>query len=178
LRENHSRLIQISSDGVFSGAKGKYTEEDFPDATDIYGTAKLLGEVRESHAITIRVSIIGHELGTSTGLLEWFLSQESQCRCFTRSIFSGLPTVVLAEIIRDIVVPRSELTGIYHVAAMPISKFDLLSLVAEIYGKKIEIIPETQRVIDRSLTADKFYRQTGYSAPGWRQLVETMYSYR
>ena len=134
--------------------------------------------MREPHAITIRASIIGHELGTSTGLLEWFLSQKAQCRGFTHAIFSGLPTVVLAAIIRDIIVPRSELTGIYHVAAKPISKFDLLTLIAEIYRKRIDIIPEAKPVIDRSLIADKFRNRTGYSAPGWSQLVQTMYSHR
>ena len=86
-----ARLIQISTDGVFSGSRGGYTEDDFPDATDVYGMAKLLGEVRDSHAITLRTSIIGHELQTKTGLLEWFLSQHDQCHCYSRYIFSGFP---------------------------------------------------------------------------------------
>lgn len=171
-----ARLIQISSDGVFSGLKGSYTEDDCPDATDAYGIAKILGEVRESHAITIRTSILGHELASKSGLLEWFLAQDRQCRCYTRAIFSGLPTVVLAKILRDVVIPNRDLTGIYHVASQPISKYDLLRSVAKIYKKNIEIVPDDRVVIDRSLSADKFSRATGYVVPDWTQLIQTMHS--
>ena len=171
-----ARLIQISSDGVFSGLKGSYTEDDCPDATDAYGIAKILGEVRESHAITIRTSILGHELASKTGLLEWFLAQDRQCRCYTRAIFSGLPTVVLARILRDIVLPTRELSGIYHVASQPISKHDLLRIVAKVYNKNIEIIPDDRVIIDRSLATDKFARATGYVVPDWTQLIQTMHS--
>ena len=130
-RLSGSRLIQISSDGVFSGTRGGYTEDDLPDANDVYGVSKLLGEISEPHAITLRTSIIGHELQSRGGLLEWFLSQQGQCSCYTRAIFSGFPTIVLADLIRDVVIPRPDLHGIYHVATRPISKFDLLQLVAE-----------------------------------------------
>lgn len=173
-----ARLIQISSDGVFSGSRGGYTEDDYPDASDVYGIAKLLGEVSEPHAITLRTSIIGHELQTRTGLLEWFLSQDNQCRCYSRVIFSGFPTVVLAQLIRDVLLPRPDLHGIYHVASEPISKFDLLSLVAEVYGKSIEIIPLDEPVIDRSLNADRFRAATGYVAPAWPELISIMHSYK
>lgn len=173
-----ARLVQISSDGVFSGSRGGYKEDDLPDACDVYGIAKLLGEVSEPHAITLRTSIIGHELQTKTGLLEWFLSQGDQCRCYTRAIFSGFPTVVLAQVIRDVVLPRPDLHGVYHVATQPISKFDLLRLVAEIYGKSIEIVPDDQLVIDRSLNAERFRAATGYVPPNWPQLIKLMYSYR
>lgn len=172
------RLVQISSDGVFSGSRGGYTEEDLPDATDLYGIAKLLGEVRDPHAITLRTSIIGHEIETKDNLLEWFLSQKDRCRCFTRAIFSGLPTVVLAQIVRDVVIPRPGLSGVYHVAASPISKFDLLSVVSRQYKKSIVIVPDSTVAIDRSLIADRFQRATGYVPPSWSQLVRTMHSYR
>ena len=95
-RRSGTRLIQISSDGVFSGMRGGYSEDDAPDASDLYGISKLLGEVADPHAITLRTSIIGHELQSRGGLLEWFLSQQGQCRCYTRAIFSGFPTIVLA----------------------------------------------------------------------------------
>ncbi len=173
-----ARLIQIGSDGVFSGARGGYSEDDSPDADDIYGISKLLGEVAAPHAITLRTSIIGHELQSGSGLLEWFLSQQDQCRAFTRAIFSGFPTIVLADLIRDVVVPRPDLHGVYHVASAPISKFDLLQLVAKRYGKAIELIADDRASPDRSLVAARFAQATGYVAPGWPALVEAMYSDR
>lgn len=173
-----ARLIHISTDGVFSGSKGGYTEDDFPDARDVYGLSKLLGEVNYPHAITLRTSIIGHELQGANGLLGWFLSQQGSCKCFSRVVFSGLPTVVLAKIIRDVVIPQAHLFGVYHVAAQPISKFDLLRLVAEEYGKSIKIIPLDEPVIDRSLNADRFRAATGYVPPAWPELVSIMHSYK
>jgi len=169
-----ARLIQISPDGVFSGSRGAYTEDDLPDANDLYGVAKLLGEVSEPHAVTLRTSIIGHELQTKAGLIEWFLSQGEQCRCYTRAIFSGFPTVVLAGVIRDVIIPRPALHGVFHVATQPISKYDLLRLVAEVYGKKIEIIADDSVVIDRSLNSGRFASATGYVAPGWPELIGIM----
>ncbi len=169
------RLIQIGSDGVFSGGRGAYAEDDVPDADDVYGTSKLLGEVDAPHAITLRTSIIGHELQGAGGLLEWFLSQEGECRCYTRAVFSGFPTIVLADLIRDVVIPRPDLCGIYHVATRPISKFDLLRLVAERYGKPIHLIADDRPAPDRSLVAGRFERATGYAAPDWPTLVDAMY---
>lgn len=173
-----ARLVHISTDGVFSGMRGGYTEDEPPEAKDIYGVSKHLGEVRYPHTITLRTSIIGHELQTAHGLIDWFLSQQNKCKCFTRAIFSGFPTVVLAQIIRDIVIPRTDLFGIYHVAAEPISKFDLLRLVAEVYGKSIDLVPDDQVVIDRSLNAARFRAATGYVAPAWPELITIMHSYK
>jgi dTDP-4-dehydrorhamnose reductase len=170
-----ARLIQIGSDGVFSGTRGAYTEDDVPDANDIYGISKLLGEVAAPHAITLRTSIIGHELQSGSGLLEWFLSQQEQCRCYTRAIFSGFPTIVLADLIRDVIIPRPDLHGVYHVATRPISKFDLLQLVARRYGKPIRLIPDDRENPDRSLVAARFEKATGYVAPDWPTLVDLMY---
>jgi dTDP-4-dehydrorhamnose reductase len=178
-RLSGARLIQISSDGVFSGKKqGSYTEDDPPDADDVYGISKLLGEITEPHAITLRTSIIGHELQSRAGLLEWFLSQQGRCSCYTQAIFSGFPTTVLAGLIRDVVIPRPNLNGIYHVATRPISKFDLLQLVAKRYGKSIELIPDDRAAPNRSLVAARFEKATGYVAPDWPTLVDLMYSDR
>ena len=174
----NARLIHISSDGVFSGKAGSYTEANLPDATDPYGISKLLGEVHAPHTITIRSSIIGHELSVKTGLLEWFLEQEGECRCFTRAIFSGLPTVVLAAVIRDVVIPMPELHGIYHVSSDPISKFDLLRIVAKEYGKTISMVADDTVVIDRSLISDRFREITQYEPPSWPELVKIMHTYR
>ncbi|BBO99938.1 dTDP-4-dehydrorhamnose reductase family protein [Sulfuriferula nivalis] len=173
-----ARLIHISTDCVFSGKRGEYTEDDPADAVDVYGKSKFLGEVNYPHAITLRTSTIGHELQSTHGLLDWFLSQHEQCKGFTRAIFSGLPTVVFAQVIRDIVIPRTDLFGLYHVAGKPIAKYDLLRLIAEAYGKSIEIVQDDQFTIDRSLIADRFHAATGYIAPDWPELIKSMHSYQ
>lgn len=173
-----ARLVHISTDCVFSGEKGGYVEDDFPDADDLYGRTKLLGEVDYPHAITLRTSIIGHELAGNRSLVNWFLAQEESVRGYTRAIFSGLPTVELARLVRDVVVPRPELRGLYHVAADPIAKFDLLRLVADVYGKRIVIEPNDALVIDRSLNPGRFHAATGYSAPPWETMIRTMHEYR
>lgn len=173
-----ARLIHISTDCVFSGENGGYSENDYADARDVYGKSKLLGEVDYPHVINLRTSTIGHELQSTRGLLDWFLSQEGRCKGYTRAIFSGLPTVVFAQIIRDVVIPNAELSGLYHVAAKPINKFDLLKLIAKVYGKSIDIVPDDQLVIDRSLDAKRFQLATGYIAPEWPELIEQMYLYK
>jgi dTDP-4-dehydrorhamnose reductase len=173
-----ARLVHISTDCVFSGDRGGYSEADQSDARDLYGKSKFLGEVNYQHAITLRTSIIGHELLSAHGLIEWFLSRQGQCKGFTKAIFSGLPTAVLAQVIRDVVIPRPSLHGVYHVASEPISKYQLLKLVAEIYGKSIEILPDDSLVIDRSLNAERFGNATGYLSPSWPDLVREMKAYQ
>ena len=173
-----ARLLHVSTDCVFSGEKGAYTEDDFADARDVYGKSKALGEVTYPHAITLRTSTIGHELQSRFGLLAWFLSQEGSCKGYTRAVFSGLPTVVFAQIVRDVVIPHKELFGLYHVAAKPIAKFDLLKLIADVYGKAIDIVPEDNLVVDRSLDAKRFQLATGYVAQEWPELIKLMHAYQ
>ena len=169
-----ARLVHISTDCVFSGAKGGYREEDAPDARDIYGRSKLLGEVDYPHAVTLRTSIIGHELNSAHGLIGWFLAQQGNINGYTHAIFSGLPTCELARVIRDFVLPRAELTGVHHGAAQPISKYELLKLVNQEYGKGLKIEPYDQIKIDRSLNATRFREVTGYVAPAWPDLIAKM----
>jgi dTDP-4-dehydrorhamnose reductase len=169
-----ARLVHVSTDCVFAGTRGMYTEDDFPDANDLYGRSKYLGEVDYPNAVTVRTSIIGHELASAHGLVGWFLSQQGQVRGFRRAVFSGLPTVELARVIRDHVLPRPELHGVHHVSAEPINKYDLLKLVAETYGKSIEIQPDDRLVIDRSLDSKRFRALTGYAPPSWPELVRLM----
>ena len=173
-----ARLIHVSTDCVFSGEKGGYLETDYADARDVYGKSKALGEVVYPHTITLRTSTIGHELQTKYGLLDWFLSQEGNCKGYTQAIFSGLPTVVFAQVIRDVVIPNKQLSGLYHVAAEPIGKYELLKLIAEIYGKTIDIVPDDKLVIDRSLNAELFNKATAYVAPDWRSLIKSMHLYQ
>lgn len=173
-----ARLIHISTDCVFAGTKGNYRESDPADATDLYGKSKHLGEVTYPNTITLRTSIIGHELSSSHALLGWFLAQEGQVKGYTKAIFSGLPTVEVARLVREVVLPRPELSGLYHVASAPIAKYDLLKLIADVYGKKIEIIPDDALVIDRSLNAERFKDATGYVAPPWPELVKRMFEFK
>jgi len=172
-----ARLIHISTDCVFAGTRGSYRESDIGDAQDLYGRSKLLGEVDYVNAVTLRTSIIGHELGSAHGLIGWFLAQSGPVKGFTRAIFSGLPAVELARVIRDYVLPRVDLRGVYHVSAAPISKYELLRLVAQVYRKAIEILPVDEPLIDRSLDSTRFRGLVGYDPPAWPALVQTMHEF-
>jgi dTDP-4-dehydrorhamnose reductase len=172
------RLVHMSTDCVFSGNKGNYREFDFPDANDLYGRTKLLGEADYPNAITLRTSIIGHELNSTHALVDWFLSQKGSIKGYTNAIFSGLPTIELARVIRDFVIPNSALHGLYHVAAAPISKYDLLSLINREYKKGLEIQPDDQVKVDRSLNAQRFQSATGYVARSWPELISQMHAFQ
>jgi dTDP-4-dehydrorhamnose reductase len=174
-RESLARLIHISSDCVFSGRQGGYSEGDTPDAEDFYGRSKALGEISIGPTITLRTSTIGHELQSAFGLLDWFLCQKGSCQGFKKAYFSGLPTIELAKIIDKYIIPNPHLQGLYHVGARKISKFDLLTQIAHEYGKKIEIIPNNNFKIDRSLNSARFYNATGYNPPSWKQLIKEMH---
>ena len=170
-----ARLVHVSTDCVFTGAKGDYRESDLSDATDLYGASKHMGEVVDRKAaITLRTSIIGRELHSANGLIEWFLQAERRVKGFRRAIFSGLPTVELAEVIRDHVLPRPELYGLYHVSAEPISKLELLELASEIFARPAEFDPVDEPRIDRSLNSDRFRAETGYTPAAWRDLLTKM----
>jgi dTDP-4-dehydrorhamnose reductase len=170
----NSRLVHISTDCVFSGRRGGYVESDEADAQDLYGRSKFLGEVDYPHAITLRTSIIGHELGGAFGLVDWFLSQREAVKGYTRAIFSGLPTCELARVVMEKVLPRPELHGVYHVSASPIAKYDLLQLVNREYAKGLRIDPDEHLEIDRSLNSTRFREATGYVAPDWPSLIAQM----
>lgn len=173
-----ARLIHLSTDCVFSGAKGLYVEDDLPDATDVYGRTKLLGEVDYPHALTLRTSIIGHELAGHHSLICWFLAQEGAVRGFSKAVFSGFPTVEIARIIDEYVLSRPELSGLYHLSAEPIDKYSLLKLVAEVYGKTIRIDEDPGLVIDRSLDSSRFRSATGFRPDDWPTLVRRMHEFR
>lgn len=169
-----ARLIHMSTDCVFAGTRGMYREQDLPDARDLYGLSKYMGEVDYPHAVTLRTSIIGHELRSAHGLVGWFLAQQGPVKGFTRAIFSGLPTLELARVMRDFVVPNPMLRGLYHLSAEPTNKFELLKLVALNYGKAITITPDDELVIDRSLDSSRFRKITGYQPPAWPEMVRSM----
>ena len=170
-----ARLVQISTDCVFAGDRGGYSEDDRPDAVDLYGLSKQMGEVTaRPSAITLRTSLIGRELGTRNGLIEWFLHAGPEVKGYRRAVFSGLPTVVFAEVLRDHVLPRPDLHGVFHVGGDAIDKDELLRLAAEVYGVAKDIVPVDEPRIDRSLDSGRFRAETGFSPPPWRAMLETM----
>lgn len=171
-----ARIIHISTDCVFNGRKGMYTEKDQSNAEDLYGRTKYLGEVSSPHCVTLRTSIIGHELKGQYGLVEWFLSQTQKVQGFRKAIYTGFPTIELARIIREYVLPNPKLVGLYHVSSEPISKYDLLRLVAERYKKEIEIEPYNDFIQDRSLDSSLFRKKTGYQPSSWDKMVEMMHT--
>jgi dTDP-4-dehydrorhamnose reductase len=170
-----ARLIHLSTDCVFSGRRGNYRETDLPDAEDLYGRTKLLGEVVEPHCLTLRTSMIGPELSRKTGLLEWFLAQGDQTvKGFTKAIFSGFPTSELAHIVERLLTEAPMIHGLYHVAARPISKYDLLTLVRDRLHVPVTIERDATFECDRSLDASRFYQDTGYSPPAWEAMIDAM----
>ncbi|WP_412473945.1 dTDP-4-dehydrorhamnose reductase family protein [Halobacteriovorax sp. YZS-1-1] len=178
-KKYNSKMIHFSTDCVFTGDDGNYTEESVPDSRDLYGLSKYLGEVSYDHTLTIRTSIIGHEIKSNVSLVDWFLSQESECKGFTKAMYSGYPTNSLARVIEKIILPKfmqGEVSGLYHVSTEPISKYDLLKKIASVYKKEINIIPYEDFKIDRSLNSDKFRAEFNYQPESWDYLVEEMHS--
>ena len=174
-KRHGARLICISTDCVFSGRKGGYTEEDSSDADDLYGKSKNLGEVVGKNCLTLRTSIIGRELFTQHSLVEWFLSNRGgRVKGFVNAIYSGFPTTILADILADIIENQTHLEGLYHVSSEPINKFELLKLINDAYRADIEIEPETDFKIDRSLNSDKFRLKTNFQPPEWSEMIERM----
>jgi dTDP-4-dehydrorhamnose reductase len=171
------RLIHFSSDCVFSGLKGFYNENDFADPIDIYGKSKLMGELNYKNSITIRKSVIGHEITSKNGLLEWFLNQRNDVEGYKKVFFSGLTVLELGKIIVDYILPRNNLNGLFNIAGQTISKFQLLKIIADVYQKPIEIIPNELINIDRSLDASKFNKLTGYESQPWPELVKAMHDF-
>ena len=170
-----ARLVHFSTDCVFSGRQGNYAEGDFSDAEDLYGRSKFLGEVSYPHALTMRTSIIGHELGSRHSLVDWFLAQTGQCNGYTEAFFSGFPSVELARIVSEFILPNKNLSGLYQVAAERISKYDLLSLIAEEYDFPIKIVPSDVVKIDRSLNGSRFNAEAAYTPPDWPTLIKKMH---
>ena len=174
-RQNNARLITVSTDCVFNGKKGNYTEEDPSDAEDVYGKSKNLGEIEAENCLTTRTSIIGRELETAHSLVEWFLSNRGgRVKGFTNAIYTGFPTIVLAGIIADLIVNHKNLSGIYHVSSEPINKYRLLCLIRDAYRLDVEIEPFDDFKIDRSLNSARFRETTGFTPDSWEEMIKKM----
>jgi dTDP-4-dehydrorhamnose reductase len=170
-----ARLLHISTDGVFSGRQGRYTEEDTPDPNDLYGHCKLLGEVTLPHCLTIRSSLIGRELSGAKGIVEWFLGQRGRrVQGYSNVIFTGFPTLIFAEIMAELVAHEPRLSGLYHVSSEPLSKYEILCLLRETYRVAIEIDRFEDIHTDRSLDSSRFKAVTGFKPKPWPEMIRVM----
>ena len=174
-RASRARLIHISTDCVFNGRRGRYTEADVSDAEDLYGRSKYLGEVDAPGCLTLRTSIIGRELQTASGLVEWFLSRRGQTvKGYRQAIYSGFTTQALARIIADVIERQPELSGVYQVSSEPITKYDLLQLIRAEMNLPITIEADDTVRIDRSLNSARFRSVTGFTPPAWHEMIREM----
>jgi dTDP-4-dehydrorhamnose reductase len=170
-----ARLVQPSTDCVFSGDRGHYMEGDFPDARDLYGRSKYLGEVDEAHCITLRTSIIGLELLHKQSLIEWFLAQKGAIKGYRKAIYSGLTTLEFARVVDKVLTEHRQLSGVYQVSSEAIDKFTLLSSLAlKLDRKDLTIEPDDRFVCDRSLNGSRFSAATGYRAPSWDSMLDEL----
>ena len=170
-----ARLIHISTDCVFNGRKGMYTEDTPSDAEDLYGRTKFIGEVAYPNCLTLRTSIIGRELETTSGLVEWFLSNKGNTiRGYTNAIYSGFTTNALAHVIGDVIEKHPDLHGVYQVSSDPINKYQLLRMLQSAYGAHIDIEPYADFVIDRSLDSSRFRMEAGFKPPTWSEMINEM----
>ncbi len=171
-RERGVRVIQCSTDCVFSGRKGDYGEDDTPDPMDLYGRTKLLGELHDTHCLTMRTSIIGLELGRKKSLIEWFLAQRGEVHGYRRAIYTGLTTMEFARTLEYILLNWPELSGVWHIASAPINKYEMLNRLVEILElKDVHVVPEDSFVCDRALDGSRFRTETGYVVPEWDSML-------
>ena len=168
-----ARMVHVSTDCVFSGEHGGSLETDVPNAFDLYGRSKLLGEVIDrENTVTLRTSIIGWQIGEPTGLVGWFgAHRDEPLQGFTRALFSGLTTHALTAVVRDVVMPDASLSGLWHLSADPIDKYTLLTKLAAELGWEVDLAPSDELVIDRSLDSTRFRERTGWAPPSWDEML-------
>ena len=166
------RLIHFSTDCVFSGKDGYYSEISIPDSIDIYGRTKTLGEINSHNSLTIRSSMIGRELENKTELFEWFLSQKNnKIKGFTNVIYSGITTNRMAQFILDIINLFPNMHGLFNVSSFSISKYELLKIFNNKFENNVIIEPDESYHSNKSLDSSKFYDYTGFKKPNWEELI-------
>jgi len=170
----NAKLIHFSTDCVFDGRTGRYSDDAPTNATDLYGRTKALGEVTGNSVLTLRSSFIGKELREGTELLEWFLSQKNAVRGFKNAIYTGLTALELCRVIEKLLLDYPDASGLYNVSSEPINKFDLLRLIGEKMHRRVEIIPDESFHCDRSLDSARFRKDFNYTPPTWTKMVEEL----
>jgi dTDP-4-dehydrorhamnose reductase len=171
--KNNKRLIHFSTDCVFSGIKGNYLEDDYSDAYDIYGRTKALGEVKNSiNTITLRGSMIGRELENKTELLEWFLSQANKTIIgYSKVIYSGITTIQMAGLVKILIESFPDLSGVFNVSSVPISKFELLNLFENEFKIDSQIVSNDSITSNKNLISTKLYNTINIPIPDWNNMV-------
>lgn len=173
--QHQKRLIHFSTDCVFAGGDGMYTELSIPDAQDVYGKTKFLGEVLGSHSLTLRCPIIGREIEGKTELIEWFLQQRNKTiKGYSKAIYSGITSAEMARQIILIIRKYPNLTGLYQISSEPISKYDLLNLLNQISSLKVTINKDESYSTNKSLNSKKYRQLTGYNPPSWTSMLSEM----
>ena len=171
-KSENFKFIHFSTDCVFSGKRGHYRENDVSDCKDYYGKTKYLGESDSINTINLRTSIIGHELNTKIGLLEWFLSSKKKVFGFKNAIFSGLTTLEIAKILEKHIINKNVIKfGTFHISSKPINKYNLLKMISKIYKKDILIVPNYNIKCNRALNSSKFNKITGYNSKNWKEML-------
>ena len=170
--KSNSRLIHFSTDCVFQGTPGIKRLSDTPNATDLYGLSKFLGEVAHGSSLTLRTSIVGRQLFGSESLLEWAISQRgTTVNGYKNAIYTGLTTNRISLIIKKVIEDFPELSGIYQVASSPISKFELISKINNLLQLNLSIEPDTNFYCDRTLDGTKFNKLTNIEIPSWDEML-------
>jgi dTDP-4-dehydrorhamnose reductase len=173
---NNKRVIHFSTDCVFNGSTGNYTENSLTTAEDVYGRTKALGEINYSHTLTIRSSFIGQELFGKTELLDWFLNQEGKrINGFTNTLYSGVSTNFMTYVVKTIILNAPELSGLYQLAPdKPISKYELLCIAKRAFDVNIEIIPENEYVHTPTLNGSKLKDNIKINVPSWKEMMKDL----
>lgn len=172
---NKAYLVHFSTDCVFSGKDGPYTEDSPKSATDTYGKTKAAGEVTGPYCLTLRGSMIGRELFGKTELLEWALSMKnSQVKGFSKAVYSGVTTNAMAELVHQLLMLPNKLTGIYQVSSNPISKLELLRLINQAYQLNLDIVEDQTFATSKVLSSEKLRKAIGFNCPEWPKMVDEM----
>ncbi len=175
-RKNSSKLIQFSTDCVFSGKKGHYDDDSPPDAKDLYGSTKAKGEIAIKNTLTLRSSMIGREIYNKTELLEWLIRKKNKViNGFSNVIYSGITTLEMSKYVYDIIDKNISISGIYNVSSKPISKFQLLNKLNKKFNLNIKINNDKSIFSNKSLNSKSFFAETGLKTPSWELMLEELF---
>ncbi len=169
------KTINMSTDCVFSGKKGGYSEDDIKDGEDHYARTKALGEIINDRDLTFRTSIIGPELiEKGTGLFHWFMTQMGTINGFSNVFWTGVTTLELAKAFDNAI--EQDITSLYHlVPEKKISKYELLKLIKEIFGKPIEILKHDEPIQNKSLINHR--HDFDYKIPDYRTMLSELFDW-
>ena len=181
-----TKIIHLSTDCVFSGSTGMYSEDSNPDGQGVYSQSKSLGEINNNKDLTFRMSIIGPELKKNgTGLFHWFMNQKGKISGFENAIWNGITTIELAKAIDSAI--QQDLTGLYHLVPDEIiSKYSLLNMIKLEFDRQIDIdLSYLPNKIDKTLLnsrSDFDFQVSGYQdmiaeMKQWIENRKTIYDY-